>query len=329
MGKTKIRRHPMPVLKDVIISAPYMHLERKKVCKEIEKYGDRINFIWIAVKERLKEHELLMLIENIDGIMCGDDEFTRKVINKANRLKVISKWGTGIDSIDKEYANKKGIKVSNTPNAFTEPVADTTLGMILNFARNISFIDDNMKKGKWEKMSCKSLYELTLGVIGLGNIGKAVAKRANAFGMKILGNDIKQIDNNFLQKYQIDFVDKETIYKKADFVTLHCTLNKSSYHLITKKELTLMKRETFLINTARGALINTKDLERAIINKKIAGVGLDVFKKEPLEVDSIFRRYKNCILSPHNANNSSFFWNKVHGNTIKNLVEGLGIKYYE
>lgn len=319
----------MPALKDVIISAPYMHLERKKVHKKIKKYRDRINFIWIPVKERLKEHDLLRLIENIDGIMCGDDEFTRKVINAANRLKVISKWGTGIDSIDKEYAKKKGIKINNTPNAFTEPVADTTLGMILNFARNISLIDDNMKKGKWEKISCKSLCELTLGIIGLDNIGKAVAKRANAFGMKILGNDIKQIDKNFLQKYQINFVDKETIYKNADFITLHCTLNKSSYHLVTKKELKLMRNETFLINTARGALINTKDLERAIINKEIVGVGLDVFEKEPLEIDSIFRKYSNCITSPHNANNSPYFWNRVHDNTIKNLIEGLGIKYYE
>jgi len=178
-------------------------------------------------------------------------------------------------------------------------------------------------------MPCKALSELTLGIIGLGNIGKAVAKRACAFGMKVLGNDIKQIDNNFLQKYQIDFVDKETIYKKADFVTLHCTLNETSYYLITKKELTLMGRETFLINTARGALINTKDLEDAIRGKIIAGVGLDVFENEPLEADSIFRKYKNCIVSPHNANNSSYFWNKVHDNTIKNLVEGLSVKYYE
>ena len=316
-------------MKKVIISAPYMHMEKEKVQSKLKKYKGKINFNWVKVKERLEEEDLLKIIEDADGIMCGDDEFTQKVIDKAKKLKVISKWGTGIDSVDKGYANKKGIAVFNTPNAFTEPVADTTLGMILNFARNISFIDDEMKKGKWGKMPCKSLSELTLGIIGLGNIGKAVAKRACAFGMKVLGNDIKQIDNNFLQKYQIDFVDKETIYKKADFVTLHCTLNETSYYLITKKELTLMGRETFLINTARGALINTKDLEDAIRGKIIAGVGLDVFENEPLEADSIFRKYKNCIVSPHNANNSSYFWNKVHDNTIKNLVEGLSVKYYE
>lgn len=316
-------------MKNVIISAPYMHREKEKVRNKLKKYGDKINFIWIKPRERLIEEDLFNIIDNIDGIMCGDDEFTKKVIDKAKKLKIISKWGTGIDSIDKEYANKKGIVVCNTLNAFTEPVADTTLGMILNFARNISFTDNEMKKGKWKKTYCKSLCELTLGIIGLGNIGRAVAKRASAFGMKILGNDIKQIDNNFLQKYQIDFVDKETIYKKADFVTLHCTLNKTSYHLITKKELRLMKRESYLINTARGALIKTKDLEEAIINKIIAGVGLDVFENEPLEIDSIFRKYSNCITSPHNANNSPYFWNRVHDNTIKNLIEGVGIKYYE
>ncbi|PKP61708.1 hydroxyacid dehydrogenase [Candidatus Atribacteria bacterium HGW-Atribacteria-1] len=319
----------MKVIKNVIISAPYMHLEKDKIQKKLNKYEDKINFIWAEVEEGLEEKDLLKMIEGIDGIMCGNDKFTKNVIDKAKKLKIISKWGTGIDSIDKKYANRKGIIVCNTPNAFTEPVADTTLGMILNFARNISFTDDEMKKGNWKKMRCKSLCELTLGIIGLGNIGKAVAKRASAFGMKILGNDIKQIDKNFLQKYQIDFVDKKTIYKKADFVTLHCTLNETSYHLITKKELELMGTKTFLINTARGALIKTEDLEGAILNKVIAGVALDVFESEPLEIDSIFRKYKNCVVSPHNANNSPYFWNKVHDNTIKNLIEGLGVKYYE
>jgi len=319
----------MLMKKNVIISAPYMHLEKNKVQRKLKKYEDKINFIWVEVKERLEEEDLLKIIENADGIMCGDDRFTKNVIDKAKKLKIVSKWGTGIDSIDKEYANKKGIVVCNTPNAFTKPVADTTLGMILNFARNISFIDDEMKKGKWKKIPCKSLSELTLGIIGLGYIGKEVAKRAHIFGMKILGNDIKQIDSNFLRKCQVDFTDKETIYKKADFVTLHCTLNETSFHLITKKGLELMGNKTFLINTARGALIKTEDLEDAIINKVIAGVALDVFEKEPLEADSIFRKYKNCVISPHNANNSTYFWNKVHESTIKNLVEGLGIKYYE
>ena len=278
------------------------------------------------VNEILTEQELFEIINKYDGVICGDDQFTKKVIDQAKNLKVIVKWGTGIDSIDSTYARKKGIPVCNTPNAFTDPVADTVLGSILDFARRISGQSNEVRQGQWKKGNNAALFEKTLGIIGVGNIGRAVAKRADACGMRILGNDIKKIPENVAKKLNIQMVSKAKIYEQSDFISLNCTLNKTSHHLITREELQAMENSAILINTARGPIIKEVDLIWALKNKQIAGAALDVFEDEPLTKNSPLTKMLNVILSAHNANNSPACWQRVHENSINQLVRELNQK---
>lgn len=183
-----------------------------------------------------------------------------------------------------------------------------------------------MKSGRWEKFQGFCLEEASLGIIGVGRIGTAVARKALPFGIKIYGNDIKEIDKDILNKYNISMVSKEELLKKCDFVSLNCDLNDTSYHIIDKDDLNIMKSNAILINTARGPLVNEPELVKALQENKIAGAGLDVFEDEPLPVDSPLRKMDNCILSSHNVNTSPRYWKKVHRNSIDMLYKGLGIK---
>jgi D-3-phosphoglycerate dehydrogenase len=305
----------------VLVTAPYMQ-------KEIDDYREifeenNIEIILPPVKERLSEEELLNWIDDIDGVISGDDRFTERVLRSAPKLRVISKWGTGIDSIDKRAAGELGIAVRNTPGAFNEPVADHVLGVMLTFARNIPRIDHDMKAGKWNKTPCFSLANHTLGVIGVGNTGKAVVRRAIAFKMRLLGNDIAEMPEDFLSETGIKMVDKATLLCESDFVSVNCDLNPSSYHIMSTKEFLLMKPNAYFINAARGPLVDEPALIEALRKGKIAGAGLDVFEEEPLPPGSPLRDFPNVILSPHNANSSSEHWRRIHKSTITNLLEEL------
>ena len=305
----------------VLVSAPYMQSEIDKFRDFFER--NEIDIDMPDIVERMNEGELLKIIGNYDGVVAGDDEFTSQVLDRAKRLRVISKWGTGIDSIDREHAEKLGIRVYNTLNAFSEPVSDSVIGYILCFARNIIESDRDIREGLWKKTKCYTLEEQTLGIIGLGNCGLAVARKASAFGMKILGNDIREISPSVLEQHRVSSVDKDTIYGSCDYITLHPDLNPTSYHMITERELKKMKPSVVLINTSRGPVIKEADLVRALEKGWIRGAALDVFEAEPLPSDSKFRTLGNCILSPHNSNSSFKCWDRVHENTLKNLLEGL------
>ena len=312
----------------VLLTAPYMlpFVDRFKTV--FEQYD--IQLIVPDVKERMEETDLLKYAGQFDGAICGDDRYTARVIEAcAPRLKVISKWGTGIDSIDASACSRYKIVIGRTLNAFTLAVADTVLGYILAFARCQPWMDREMKKGKWEKISGKSLSECTLGVIGLGNIGKAVTRRACAFGMKVYGTDIIEIDSSFVAETGIEMIDLQSLLANSDFVSINCDLNPTSHHLMNSDTFALMKLNAIIINTARGPIIDEKALIAALQNNQIAGAALDVFEHEPLPLDSPLLKMDNVMLAPHNSNSSPAAWEKVHWNTIKNLVEGLGLKYEE
>jgi len=279
-----------------------------------------------SFNEFLSEEELLPLVIDIDGAICGDDQYTEKVFRNAKKLKVISKWGEGLNAIDLEAAKKFNINVFRTPGALTDPVADTVLGYILTFARNLITKDKYMKKGDWKKFDAVTLKESVLGIIGFGKIGKAIAKRAKSFGMKILANDIRNISDKLIIESGIKLVSIDQILAESDFISLNCDLNKSSFKLISVNELNKMKNSAFLINTARGEIIDELALINALSKKIIAGAALDVFEKEPLSEDSKLRKMENCLLSAHNANSSPAVFDYIHRKTIDNLFKGLGIK---
>ncbi len=306
----------------VLVSAPYMQspvLERFQ-----QLFADNsVEIVVPPVRERMSAADLLEWVRDIDGVICGDDQFTEQVLRAAPRLKVISKWGTGIDSIDRAAAARLGIAVHNTPGAFTMPVADTVLGYVLCLARRLPWMDRDMRAGLWQKAAGLALAETTLGVIGVGNIGKAVVRRALAFGMRVLGNDVVDMPAEFLEETGIEMLSKDELLAQADFVSLNCDLNPTSFHLMDEREFALMKPTAAVVNTARGPIIAEPALVRALQDGVIAGAALDVFEVEPLPADSPLRRLDNVLLAPHNANSSPAAWERVHQNTIQNLLAEL------
>jgi D-3-phosphoglycerate dehydrogenase len=188
-------------------------------------------------------------------------------------------------------------------------------------------MDLSMKAGIWDKIPGKTLGECTLGVVGVGRIGKAVIRRASAFGMTLLGNDIIEVDPHFVQDFRVEVTDLDDLLARSDFVSLNTDLNPTSFHLIHAEKLKLMKPSAVLINTARGPVVKESDLIYALENGVIGGAALDVFEKEPLPNSSPLCKMENVLLAPHNANSSPKAWERVHWNTIRNLLNGLGIDH--
>ncbi len=310
----------------ILFTAPYLIPFLDRFQPILEGFG--LDLIVPEVQERLEEEDLLEYAGQIDGTICGDDRYTLRVIEACiPRLKVISKWGTGIDSIDAEACSRYGVKIGRTPNAFTTPVADTVLGYILAFARRQPWMERAMKAGEWKKIPGKTLSECALGIIGVGNIGKAVTRRSCAFGMKVLGNDIVDIDHVFIDETGIEMLTLEELLPRADFVSINCDLNPTSLQLMNTDTFALMRPSAVLINTARGPIVAEKALIEALQNKRLAGAALDVFELEPLPLDSPLMNMDNVMLAPHNANSSPAAWERVHWNSIRNLLEGLEIDF--
>ncbi|MCJ7696483.1 MAG: phosphoglycerate dehydrogenase [Anaerolineaceae bacterium] len=311
-------------MQTVLITAPYMIPHMERFGPILKKYD--LDLIIPEVNERFSEEEILKFAGQFDGTICGDDQYTSRVIEACSpRLKIISKWGTGIDSIDQDAAAKYGVKVGNTPNAFSVPVSESVLGYMLAFARQLPWLDDAMKAGQWRKYPGKSLSECVLGVIGVGNVGKAVIRRARQFGMKLLGNDIIEIAPEFLLENLVEMTDLQDLMSRADFISINCTLNPTSYHLINDETLAYCKPEAVVINVARGPIIQEAALIKALEQKKIRGAALDVFEVEPLPQNSPLIKMENVMLAPHNSNSSPYFWEGVQWNTIRNLLLGLGL----
>ena len=305
----------------VLITAPYLVPVLDEFRSRLKAEG--VEIVRTQVRERLGEEELLPLFGTIDGVVCGNDQITERVLRAAPRLKVISKWGTGIDSIDARAAAELGIRVCNTPNAFTNPVADTALGYVLCFARGLPWMDHDIRNGLWTKRDAVSLNECTLGVVGVGNIGKAVIRRAVAFGMTVLGTDPVPVPASFIDDTRLTMMSLPALLESCDFVSLHCDLNPTTFHLIGRAELARMRSSAYLINTARGPVIDELVLIEALREGRIAGAALDVFEAEPLPAASPLRTMKNCLLAPHNANSDLAARKRVHESTIANLLKGL------
>lgn len=312
----------------VLVSAPYMVPYIDRFEPVLKRYG--LELIVAKVNERLEENEILEYAGQFDGTACGDDRYSARVLAAcAPRLKVISKWGTGIDSIDREAAAQLDIQVCNTPNAFTLPVADSVMGYILAYARRLPWMDRAMKNGQWGKLPGRTLSECTLGVVGVGNIGKAVFRRARVFGMKLLGADIVPIAPDFVLENGVEMTSLSDLLQRADFISLNCDLNPTSRHLINSQTLALVKPGAVLINLARGPVVDEPALVAALESGRLTGAALDVYEVEPLPLDSPLRRMDQVMLAAHNANSSPAAWERVHWNTIRNLLDGLGLVFKE
>ena len=256
----------------------------------------------ITTRGPLDEIQMISLLGEVNGIICGDDCITRRVIEKGvPKLKVISKYGIGVDRIDLEAARQLGVSVTFTPGVNEVTVAEHVFGLMVSLARNIPQENRLVKEGQWKRMTGRELWGKVIGIIGLGRIGKQVAKRALGFEMKVLGCD-PNWDDPFCQEYPVGrCVTAEEILAQADFVTLHMNLTPENRWFINRERLAIMKPSAYLINCARGGLVNTADLLEALKKGEIAGYAADVLDQEPPEPDDplIVSGLENVILTPH------------------------------
>ncbi len=274
-----------------------------------------------TVGRAYRESELLETLPGMDAIITGTDQLTAKVINAAKTLKTIAKHGVGLDTIDLDAAQARGIIVSYTPGAIHESVADLTMALILTTARKIIPAHLKTQKGEWKSFRGIELQDKILGIIGLGRIGKAVCKRAQGFGMRVIAYD-PYPDKAFARANSVPLVPLKDLLKKSDIVSLHAAVEKTAHPIIGSKELETMKDTAILINTARGHLIDEDALAEALRKKKIMGAGVDVFEQEP-PVGSCLLDLDNIVLTPHIGGQTIDGLRRMGEMTVKNCLCAL------
>jgi len=245
----------------------------------------------------LKEEEMVELIKDVEGAILGLDEVTARVIEAGRQLKVLSRYGVGVDKVDLKAATAAGVVVTNTPGTNHIAVAELTLGLMLSLARRIPQHDRIVKEGSWNRVRGTELAGKTLGIVGLGWISREVIRRAFAFDMKIVVQTAYP-DKELSDHYGVEYLPLEDLLKEADFISLHCTFTPERADLIGEKELRAMKTTSYLINTARGELVDEEALLVALKEGWIAGAAMDAFKEEPATANPLVR-LDNFIATPH------------------------------
>lgn len=250
------------------------------------------------------QDEFKKLLPSCDVLVAVfGQKVTSEMMDLAPKLKLIANYGVGFDNIDTAYATQNGIMVTNTPNPVTEPTAELAMGLMLTLARNIAGFNQDLRLGKvpaWTVLNnlTTTLYGKTLGIIGMGAIGKSLARRANAFGMHIVYHNRSKLDITTEQKYQASYTDLETLLRNSDVVSVNVPRSPETHHLLGVSEFKIMKSRSILINTSRGSVIDELALIEALKNREIAGAALDVFENEPAIPDALLEM-GNVLLTPH------------------------------
>ncbi len=281
---------------------PILFLTRRIPEPAIKRLEEKFTLKINPYNRALTHQELIEGVKDAEALICLlTDKIDKEVISAAPKLKVISSYAVGYNNIEVEYATQRGIAVCNTPGVLTETTADLTWALILTTCRRISESERFLRKGNfkgWEPMLMLGLdvYGKTLGIIGMGRIGQAVAKRATGFAMRIIYYNDVPVSNAL--PFAATEVDLQTLLKEADIITLHLPLTKETFHLIGKEEFALMKENAVLINTSRGAVIDEKELIKALSEKRIFSAGLDVYENEP-DIPQELLALENVVLLPH------------------------------
>ena len=258
---------------------------------------NNIEYLINPFNKKLTEDELVEMVSDFDVIIAGTEPITKKVMNAATNLKMISRVGIGLDSVNLLEAEKHGIVVSYTPDAPAPAVAELTIGLMLTLLRSVQLSNMEMHIGKWHRFFGRRLSKVVIGIIGIGRIGTGVLQHLQGFGsLKILVNDINS-DSNLNKKFNIEWVDKETIYQQADIITIHTPLTAQTKNMIKKEQLLSMKEDAIIINTARGGIINEDDLYEVMQAGHLSGAAIDVFDFEPYT--GKLRKIDRCILTAH------------------------------
>ena len=261
----------------------------------LEKAG--IEYLINPLKKKLTENQLAELVSESDVIIAGTEPITEKVMAQSTKLKLISRVGIGLDSVDLIAAKKRGIKVSYTPDAPSPAVAELALGMMLTLLRSVHISNIQIHQGKWHRIFGRRLTEITIGVIGMGRIGTHLLRCIKGFDtLPVLANDIMPNDE-LSREFNLKWVTKERIYKEADIISLHLPLTHLTKNMIRREQLLSMKPEAMIINTSRGGIINESDLYDVMMKGHLSGAAIDVFEHEPYT--GKLAEIERCLLTAH------------------------------
>ena len=294
---------------------------------DLKKYYD------IEIHQRkipMPKKTLLKKIRNKDGLVCFPyDSIDKDVLSAAKMLKTISTYSVGYDHIDVKYAKKQGISIGYTPEVLTDATADLAFTLILDLLRRVTEGDRIIRSGRWTQIYGAYDYVgtdisgKTLGILGFGRIGAAVAKRARAFGMNIIYHNRHRLSKNTEKSLGVKYVTFDQLFKKSDVVSLHVPYTKETHELVDMKLFKKMKKTSFVINTARGKIIKENDLIYALKKKIIAGAALDVFRNEPIDLNNPLTKMQNVVLSPHIGSSTAETRKKMAEITVINLKLGM------
>ena len=272
------------------------------------------------LEKKLSKKDIISMVSSCDAVLAGTEIYDRDILNKSQKLRVISRLGVGLDNIDLEYAKKKNIKVYRTQTNHALPVAELTLGLILDILRKISLQSSRMKAGTWQKTMGSLCSRKTLGIIGLGNIGKQLVRLTMGFDLNYLAYDIN-VDEKFALRNNVKYCELDELLVQSDILSIHLNLTRGTENLINSNSLSKMKRNAILINTSRGPIVSEKDLIDALESKLISGVGLDVFQEEPYTGPLL--KYDNVVTTPHIGTYAQEIREQMEMEAAKNLIKGL------
>lgn len=276
----------------------------------------------------LSKEEIIKAIEDKEGLLTLlVNRIDREIIDRAKKLKIIANCAVGYDNIDVEYCRQRGIWVTNTPGVLTEATADLTWALILAVARRIPQAHQFTREGRFRGWALdlflgQDVFGQTLGIIGFGRIGRAVAQRALGFAMKICYYDLNRLSPEEEKKLQVTYLPLEELLKTADIITIHASLNPSTYHLLNRERLALMKKTAILVNVARGPIIDEAALVEALKEGQIWGAGLDVYEREP-EIEKDLLSLDNVVLLPHIGSATRTTRWQMAMTAVRNLLQGL------
>ncbi|KMZ55558.1 phosphoglycerate dehydrogenase [Dorea sp. D27] len=267
-------------------------------------------------------HQLAEIVGDVDAAVIGLDEWTEEVFRLAPKLKVIAKFGVGTDNIDCDAAKNYGIKVINAPGQNSNAVAELTVGYMIQLLRNILPLHEKMKEGKWERYIGREVKGKTVGLLGFGMIAKLVAKKLSGFDAEIIACDLNP-DAEYAKKYGVKLADMEEVIKKSDILSIHLPATSATWHLMDKAMLSKMKQGAYLVNTARGAVVDTEALTEALESGHLSGAALDAFETEPLPMDSPLLERGNVICTPHTGAETYEAYRNVSLCTAQGVIDVL------
>ena len=272
----------------------------------------------------LSENDLIPLLADCDGCVAGLDHFTAKALEAAPKLKVISRYGVGFDQVDLAAAKARNIVVCNTPGVNAESVADLTFALLLCLARKVPALDRKTRDGQWPRSIGIELPGKTISILGLGAAGRAVARRASGFSMRVIAYS-PHIDRKYAESKGIVPVDFDTLIREADFLSLHLPLKEETKHIISADVMKSMKKGAIIINTARGGIVDEEAAYELLVSGHLGGLGLDVYETQPPEKSPLFE-LENVVLTPHTGSHTAEATNAMAQMSVQNLIDVLSGK---